>query len=764
MARLAALIAIGSTLLATGELAHAQARPASYAEFDTSVAAGSGAQLKAIIEAGQVSYIWLQPGNYTLANPVTISRSTSLFIHGADRVSTRLIAQTPTQPMFVVQAAPLIQLASVSLEPTFSASSTIDSKAIRFENGSTVAFESLDMSLSASQLDISGPGTYHLQAPTIRSNGKVQSAIRVNHTGADVFVRAGDISSNGFTLAASDYAHIWQLAGRLRVYSTTVEGALGDSDIQIESRSALGPHMIANVRSEGVATHLAGTGAVSRILYVPPTTDAVDVVVKNSGGAWNTGPTGGTYLDRMNCKVAWYNARGTLWMIGNHANAYCGRALVEGQAPFATIVAIGNLMSSPDALPVTASRKIHAAELFAHNYWSNGDQTNPILRWTPSGVPASKLGVFCAPPAIPDDNLPTYLTRPPMPSAMPGLVDVKVTHGAVGDGVTDDRAALQAAFNANCTGSAPKLLYFPAGTYRITDTLYHNHTTGGTCHNGMPYGGFIAGAGSGTTKIKMATGTKKGILASDGIALATIQGITFESWTWAPADPELSTVDFDFNNTYGVATQLNNFYDVVIDGGWSGFATGTRISSGQQCSSQVLFGGQIKNANIALNSASSNAIANGVVGTTLTDNYYAIGAVSVAGGPTAGGTWFAYDTISRGTKTREFLPGQSGNGSSWYFHDLDSNAPQFFVSAPSGAAYPMLFERSLIDPVAGQTYLFDVASAMGPIFLRTRAIRSGVRVGQSGNGQSYALKLHSDIDDWSSAVAPSPNGQVDQLP
>lgn len=756
------LLALALVLLAAP--ARAQERPTSYAEFDTSVSAGNGTELKAAIESGTIDYIYIQPGNYTLSNPVTINRSTSLFLHGVDRVSTRLIAATPTQPMFIVTAAPLIQLASVSLEPTFSASSTIDSKAIQFSQAQSLAFEMLDTQLGAAMLDIAGPGTYHMQAPVVRTNGKVQTAFRLNHPSADLFIRGGDITSNGFTLAASDYAHIWQLEGRLRVYSTTVQGALGDSDIQIETASELGPHMIANVRSEGVASHLAGTGAVSRILYVPPTTESVDVVMKNNGGAWDTGPTGGTHLDRMNCKIANYNARGTLWMIGNHADAYCGRAVVEGQAPFSTIVAIGNLISSPEPLPVTASRVIQSSELFAFNYWSNGDQTLPNVRWTPDAVPTHKLGAYCAPPTIPDDNLPTYLTRPPMPSAMPGLVDVKVTHGAVGDGVTDDLAALQAAFNASCTGTAPKLLYFPAGTYRITDTLYHNHTTGGTCHNGMPNGGFIGGAGSATTKIKMATGTKKGILASDGIAAATIQGITFESWTWAPADPELSTVDFDRNLTFSIATQLNNFYDVVIDGGWSGFATGTRISNGNQCSSQVLFGGQIKNANIGLNSGNSNALWNGVIGTTLTDNYYAFGSVAVAGGPVAGGKWFAYDTTSRGTKTREFLHANASNGGAWYFNDLDSNAPQFFVQGSTGGAYPLFFERSLIDPVAGQTYLFDVGNSMGPIFLRTRAIRSGVRVGNGTQGQSYALKLHSEIDDWSSAVAPAPNGQLDQLP
>ena len=39
---------------------------------------------------------------------------------------------------------------------------------------------------------------------------------------------------------------------------------------------------------------------------------------------------------------------------------------------------------------------------------------------------------------------------------------------AVGDGVADDAAAIQKAFDGVATGS---VLYFPAGTYRLTATL-----------------------------------------------------------------------------------------------------------------------------------------------------------------------------------------------------------------------------------------------------------------------------------------------------
>src|SRR4051812_40352213 len=41
-------------------------------------------------------------------------------------------------------------------------------------------------------------------------------------------------------------------------------------------------------------------------------------------------------------------------------------------------------------------------------------------------------------------------------------------YGAVGDGVADDRAAIQRAIDATPIGGT---LYFPAGTYRVADTL-----------------------------------------------------------------------------------------------------------------------------------------------------------------------------------------------------------------------------------------------------------------------------------------------------
>src|SRR6266566_1201969 len=51
----------------------------------------------------------------------------------------------------------------------------------------------------------------------------------------------------------------------------------------------------------------------------------------------------------------------------------------------------------------------------------------------------------------------------------PSWANVKTKYGAAGDGVTDDTAAIQKALGA--LGPTNPTLYFPAGTYRITQTL-----------------------------------------------------------------------------------------------------------------------------------------------------------------------------------------------------------------------------------------------------------------------------------------------------
>ncbi len=76
------------------------------------------------------------------------------------------------------------------------------------------------------------------------------------------------------------------------------------------------------------------------------------------------------------------------------------------------------------------------------------------------------------------------------------MTNVKTSYGAVGDGVTDDTAAIQRALNDGRSGEddygRPKAIYFPAGTYLVNNTLAWS----GCCLS-------LQGQGSGNSIIKL---------------------------------------------------------------------------------------------------------------------------------------------------------------------------------------------------------------------------------------------------------------------
>ncbi len=85
-----------------------------------------------------------------------------------------------------------------------------------------------------------------------------------------------------------------------------------------------------------------------------------------------------------------------------------------------------------------------------------------------------------------------------------GIIDAR-TLGAVGDGATDDTAALQRALTQGVDGH--QIVYLPAGTYRVSDTLRWKHDNEeGPSHG---WGRFLQlrGAGIGRSVIRVADAT-----------------------------------------------------------------------------------------------------------------------------------------------------------------------------------------------------------------------------------------------------------------
>jgi len=97
-------------------------------------------------------------------------------------------------------------------------------------------------------------------------------------------------------------------------------------------------------------------------------------------------------------------------------------------------------------------------------------------------------------------------------------VNLKQQFGAVGDGVTDDTNAIQAALNALRTAGNSPVLYVPAGTYRITSTVTLVAASSVS----------IIGADPTTTTLKWG-GAANGILFHiDGVQYGRYDRITFD--------------------------------------------------------------------------------------------------------------------------------------------------------------------------------------------------------------------------------------------
>lgn len=152
-------------------------------------------------------------------------------------------------------------------------------------------------------------------------------------------------------------------------------------------------------------------------------------------------------------------------------------------------------------------------------------------------------------------------------------------YGAIGDGASDDTAALQAAINAVLTASGGAL-YFPRGTYRITAKLVIPFSTGWR----------IFGAGSAATRIKQFTSnTRIFSFETDNTHSWTIDGFTFE-WNTAQAIAQTNAIAI-FLGT-GVASP-SGFYNWQVRN--CVFSNGFRSMASDTANSPALWGVHISN-------------------------------------------------------------------------------------------------------------------------------------------------------------------------
>ena len=164
--------------------------------------------------------------------------------------------------------------------------------------------------------------------------------------------------------------------------------------------------------------------------------------------------------------------------------------------------------------------------------------------------------------AFPATGTPTPRT---MPDRLAEVVNVK-DFGALGDGTTDDTAAIQAALNAayGSSGSphgataaiANRPVFFPNGTYKITSPLHLTNVRGA----------HIYGGGRFTTTIQ---NTNNGsVFVTNGCEYSR-----FERLNLAASGTGVC-FDLDWNNTGSTALQSNTFSDIFFQYGAYGLRIG----------------------------------------------------------------------------------------------------------------------------------------------------------------------------------------------
>ncbi|HRK29912.1 MAG TPA: glycosyl hydrolase family 28-related protein [Tepidisphaeraceae bacterium] len=171
-------------------------------------------------------------------------------------------------------------------------------------------------------------------------------------------------------------------------------------------------------------------------------------------------------------------------------------------------------------------------------------------------------------------------------------INVKDDYGATGDGVTDDTAAIQAALDAVVTpifelGYNHNVIYFPPGTYRITDTLVLTHgdgvrlvgvgNVGGSPAYVKDYGKRLTGAiifwdGPPGGTLLTIKGSNTGSIENITFVGATPQKYQFSISNTA-GDPGAQFLRFKsstFANATEIYINMTNFFGVI--GVWNGYA------------------------------------------------------------------------------------------------------------------------------------------------------------------------------------------------
>ena len=280
-------------------------------------------------------------------------------------------------------------------------------------------------------------------------------------------------------------------------------------------------------------------------------------------------------------------------------------------------------------------------------------------------------------------------------------INVKTQFGAVGDGITDETAALQAAFNAiGNANSTASVVYLPAGTYKISGTLTMNYKMNVA----------VIGADPATTKIIWGGVSGGTMLQIDGTAYSRFNRITWDGNNLAAI-----AVDQSWNGSTGYFDTGNEYADDIfvkegigIRGGFLGHGFAETAVMRSKFSYNTVAGISLGNFN-ALDLWVWHSIF----------EYCKVG-ITNDNTTSSAGNFKVYNSIFRSSTVSDIVIGNTGEFS---FRDNTSTNSQMFLKA-SSKNYPAnitLQSNTIIDPVAN--IVIDVRD-QGPLVLIDNVIRS----------------------------------------
>ncbi len=278
----------------------------------------------------------------------------------------------------------------------------------------------------------------------------------------------------------------------------------------------------------------------------------------------------------------------------------------------------------------------------------------------------------------------------------PSWANVKTNYGAAGDGVTDDTAAIQTALNA--LGPNNPTLYFPAGTYRITQTL---------TLAGQQYVNVIGQDPSNTT-IVWAGPSGGTMLYLNGIAYSRFDRLTFNGQGNAAVAVDQSKAD----GTSNYFDTGNEYADDEFENAGIGLRCG---NLGFGCAETSMIRDQFLNDTVAgVSTRNFNALDMFIWYSLFQNN--ATGVTNTNGA----GDFNVYNSIFQGSTTADINIGNTGIFNFRNNYSIGSN--QFLNAGATANPANITIEGNTILDTVSQFAVLN--GNLGPVVLLDNTIRS----------------------------------------